>query len=923
MGKSALWWVCSVCLVLQWGCAGPGLKGTPFYSDDARTRTAAGAPDIEPVNLLPFFYYRQPVLLVLWPLFEKTDNHLALRPLFSVYDFKNNEPVYNVLWPLARFDTRSGRHRVFPFFWGANYFTAFPLYWHKGRPFGAQGGRSSLIPLWNYWKDARGSDLHIVWPIFHVRNRTDRVGWRAWPLIGSYTKIADQSVYRFFLWPLGHYARTTATGETDMAFLPFFLSMRDRENTFFLSPLAAAHSRKNGDGWHGVLPLYFTARYGAERTFGSLLGGFRKKGDQLTWAALPLFSGGASDGQSGGVAVLGPLAGARWQPDGGSHHVFPLYYRSRNEQGSRFYSLPVSRWSNASGASTTLVPPLLSWLKSSKQRKDLWLAGPLARFSWGKRGGAHHVFPLYYRNAQSGTFLSPLWMAGRHADGASWKTVPLLFWRSGDAERGRTLTPLFSTGYARATDTRWHTVLPLYYRHRSAAGSLFVTPLGGFRTTDEGRGWLVYPLASWGSRDATSGHQWFLAPLFHRNWDAQGASHHLLPFYYWDNRDGTFVSPLTASWSNAQGERTTLVPPLLSWLKSSEKRKDLWLAGPLAHFSWGERAGAHHIFPLYYRDRRANTFLSLPVSRWRSRGSDVWLVPPVLGGATIGATERDIFALLGLFRNRWGHRAHPPSGHLLPLYLYRGKKEVYTPLFGWNRGRNDGFYYPLTPLFGVRTGNRAGSWLFPLYSYARHEEEDRTSLRMLWGGYSRTAQRISSGLFPLFGYRNERPKIKENGEKRPGLYGPSFWSLPACWYKNQTRIPYPGRGSQKGEFRIVRNGFFPLWSYARDENSATGEVDRRSSFLAYLYRRRSQTKPPTEDGAAARIHERSSLLGILWRRERTDDRVDVESFPYITYRREGEEYKRITFLYRFFRYERSPAGTKLNLFFIPVLRAKG
>ena len=51
-------------------------------------------------------------------------------------------------------------------------------------------------------------------------------------------------------------------------------------------------------------------------------------------------------------------------------------------------------------------------------------------------------------------------------------------------------------------------------------------------------------------------------------------------------------------------------------------------------------------------------------------------------------------------------------------------------------------------------------------------------------------------------------------------------------------------------------------------------------------------------------------------------RTSVDVFPAITYDRKGDDFKKVTFLWRVFRYERGKDGRKLDLLFVPRVREK-
>ena len=91
-------------LLFVTGCSTTAMKGTPFYTGEYSRRQG---PVEDRVNIWPAFYYREPAVSVLWPLFEMTDDHVAVRPLFSVYGLDQTNHQYNVLWPLTEFDRRN------------------------------------------------------------------------------------------------------------------------------------------------------------------------------------------------------------------------------------------------------------------------------------------------------------------------------------------------------------------------------------------------------------------------------------------------------------------------------------------------------------------------------------------------------------------------------------------------------------------------------------------------------------------------------------------------------------------------------------------------------------------------------------------------------------------------------------------------
>ncbi|MCK4564328.1 MAG: hypothetical protein KAU94_06620, partial [Verrucomicrobia bacterium] len=214
-------------VVLLSGCATSSMKGTPFYTGEYEVREG---PAANRVNLWPILYYRDPALSVLWPLMEFTPDHLAVRPVYSIYGRESETPVYNVLWPIGRFDTESKDYRFFPVYWGDEYFNVFPLYWHNGDPLSGTG-YNSLFPFWILNRTKTGSGLHVMWPFYANYNYAECQGWRLWPLYGTKSDLDGQD--RFYAWPLGR-VRGDSAGASSYLF-PLYGYDKTPERTQFVS----------------------------------------------------------------------------------------------------------------------------------------------------------------------------------------------------------------------------------------------------------------------------------------------------------------------------------------------------------------------------------------------------------------------------------------------------------------------------------------------------------------------------------------------------------------------------------------------------------------------------------------------------------------------------------------------------------------
>ncbi len=708
------------------GCAAPEMKGTPFYSGEYEKRE--GPPE-DRIPLWPLLYYRDPALSVLWPIVELTEEHFAIRPIYSVYGTDEKEQIHNFLWPLGQIDEQLSESRVFPFFWWGGdkpedqYSVVFPLYWHRGEPYWGKRGHDALFPLWIYNRDGADYSTHFLWPIVHFERDGSERTWRVWPLFRNRQDGDDYD--RSFLWPLG-WAWADAD-ERGLCFMPVYWQSRSGdESAMFIFPVGWGGDDDGKSGWHMALPFYYTRGDEDGRLLVTLLGGFDRSGDETEWLFLPLLADGEYGETDGEASWLLGLVKREWSEANAKSRAIPIYWYERNND-----------------AKSLFVLPLLSGAEWSKDGHDVRLLACLIRRYGDPTTKQHHAVPFYYykRDENSRRFLSLPFSYGQNPDGSSWRVVPPLFYHDSSPDGSRLITPLWAHGSSERGKTKWHALIPFYLRRTSEDETLFVTALGGWKTKPEGTDWLFPPLLSGGSSGKDKGNVWVLAPLIHAEWDALHSAHHVLPFYYWDSEADTFLSPLAAQWHNEEGTKTTLVAPTLSWLRADGDRKDLWLLGPLAHFGWDkDKNKEQHVLPFYYWNSDTDTFVSPLFTSWRDGDARQRLFPPLLSLYSREGEQKDLWAALGIFHNRWGDPERPNEGHLLPLYAYDNKDNngwLYTPLFGWQNGGR-GFVYGPTPLFGVRTGDRrTGWWLWPLWSQEHETKTGNINNSFLWGEYTR------------------------------------------------------------------------------------------------------------------------------------------------------------------------------------------
>ena len=910
------------------GCSSVEMKGTPFYTGEYGIRQGHVE---DRVNVWPLLYYREPALSIAWPFIEKTDEHFALRPVFSVYGMDEAEGVYNVLWPIAQFNFQNDQYRIFPAFWGKSYACVFPLYWHEGHPLGPAGGYDTLFPLWSYSQDSHGYSAWFAGPLFHFKYRDHESGWHLGPLVGNYEN--DRDYYRFLLWPLYHRWSQDNEAKKGSALLPVYWASHDRERSRFFSLLYSGGRNNAGDDrWSLLLPLFYSRQAGNERTVATLLGGYHADQDGAAWVAIPALSGGRRTADSGDFWLLGALAHRGWDAHHTNSYVAPLFYRERSANDSLFVSLP---WSSGVSADSSweLVPPVYYHLqtKTSEARVSLL-------YAQGRSEESHSewstLIPFYYRSKSPDESMLATLLGGYSTDAGAhrWRIYPLLSWgsRAGDASDLWLVAPFFHSRSVRGEVTQQH-LLPLYFRNRDS--STILSPL--FARWNGGEGsvhTLLPPLLSFYSTSPKVSDLWALAGLGHFSWGTEAQSEHVLPLYYRNFKTGTFVSAACMRWGEEKS-RTTVIPPALSWYTQRPLCSDLWMLGPIAHMSWGEDATTSHVFPFYYTDTRQDLFASLLYTSWTDAGVTNRVIPPLLSAYSINGNKRELNALLGMLHQRWGEGT--PEGYLFPLYYYDGAKTFLTPLFGWNTTGDTQYVYPATPLLGFWRGHKTGGWLFPLFSYRSEKDGSDYGGNFLWGWYGRGGGTSGSCLLPLYWYRNRGDAPPANAPATVGTYGKTVWSLPICWYRNEVVVhqAYTPAGTSTLVGRpipgtIVRtedksNGCFPLWSYSRSSDPGLNCGETSGSFLLLLYDFLHTVKPDAAAPDGRDEYVRSRVLWRLWHYERANNDVSVDVFPSITYDRRGDTFRKTSFLWRFFRYEHGPDGKKMDLLFLPVVRTKG
>ena len=159
-------------LALFAGCATKEMKSTPFYEGNDVAYT--GRPE-DRVNVWPVVYWREPVGSVLWPLISFSDDHFALRPLYSQYEADGRIAEMNFLYPLIQIDFTNRSARICPVY-----------SWYRNR--------SLLTPIF-YWN----SDGTLLTPLYGEFTRNDTTNLYVTPLYGEMSGRRNGS-WLFPLW---------------------------------------------------------------------------------------------------------------------------------------------------------------------------------------------------------------------------------------------------------------------------------------------------------------------------------------------------------------------------------------------------------------------------------------------------------------------------------------------------------------------------------------------------------------------------------------------------------------------------------------------------------------------------------------------------------------------------------------------------
>jgi hypothetical protein len=459
---------CAIALLaLAAGCGEMYMKGTPFYTGEY---SKPQGPPEKRVNLWPLAYYHEPALSVLWPFGEWTDDHVALRPLGSVYKLDKPNQNWCLAWPMVDLDFDSHEYQVIPFFWGKDHFVAapivwwyedtkaiFPVVWWKDGftvfPFAwyQKDDYLALLPFWYYYDYGKGHyDAHALWPLVEVLNKENKTGWRVWPFVGHYTEGGRR--YDYALWPLCHYARDG--DEITRVAVPFYFEQGDKNK-----------------GWWLLLPLAYRSKDGKDSTLITPLWSEGKRGEE-NWKLLVPFFYQSADPANATEKLITPLwsegkrGTERWQA------LIPLFYHEADaSKGTQTLVTPLLARSKSPERTEWTAVPILSSVAWGKGEKDVWLLAPLVHARWGGDNVEHHVFPFYAYDRNKKEFLS-LPVSWRTKEDKGYVNVAGLLahysWKDDGERELKWLLPLGSTWWNTQRGEKGAYLIPFFSWKRSA-----------------------------------------------------------------------------------------------------------------------------------------------------------------------------------------------------------------------------------------------------------------------------------------------------------------------------------------------------------------------------------------------------------------------------------------------------------------------
>jgi len=626
---------------------------------------------------------------------RKDRSHAIVFPLF--WRFRKADAVSTLLFPLfyASSDKTHSTTAIFPllYFSGTDgrdsYRIQVPFYFHMVD--GRIGTSTTVTPVYFHYQDRKGYAAGVpplvfwggggvrrhfaLFPIFWRFRDQDRD--RTTTVVANYLHRTEGGETTDAFFPLFHYrrgAKPGGTDETSLTLFPIFHYRRDAQTTIFASPLAMwSRSAERQVGFAGPYFWYRDKTISARGVPLLYLDHTQLDTGERTRMWGPYV---ALDGPFHHARALFPLWAHYRNPKEQGTYVFPTFFRLRKQDGYRLDTFFPLLWLSRSPTShTTVVGPYFThhspsgsssglipfYLSSHNKKRDL-LVTPLfvahhdrekgirRVVSWlyyqssGRDGTFRSVFPLWWQKSDENTSKAvgfPLYwhFADRHA-GTSTSVLGPLYWARNGSERTRGLLPLFWYSRDQQKGSASHALMPLFYERHSPRSFTFLTALGGYSHTPEGRWWYAGNfvwLNSWKASFHTFFPLWFyhrdkatdtrtvvIPPLLHYSQTSPERSLSTWLLLFWHKRNitssatyglplvydfhsyhqsrFTMVLPLFFRYKNEASATTTTVAPL--YFRHSSPTDSTTIAFPLLWRFWSPQRSTTIVFPFYVGVRR-------------------------------------------------------------------------------------------------------------------------------------------------------------------------------------------------------------------------------------------------------------------------------------------------------------------------------
>ncbi len=873
--RPAMLLILALSLALAAGCSRHTLKATPIW--DLEYHEARG-PAEDRVNLWPLFYWRDPALAILWPLYTATDSGHALAPLYE-YERETDRlrllAIHPNLPAVGQLDSQRQTYRLLTAGWDRKQkeIYCFPFYFQDY----TEGWESLLIlPAWYHDKNGVWTPL-LTWrkdlkgalgPIFlrststHHANQTPSHRYYApWPLVAWWTAPDERELRA---WPLFRYAREDNGRQFHIAELLLRRKWdASSESGLVLAGLGGWKRHPDGSHAHWLAPLYSAKADQA--------------GKRELWT-LPLSR--KSDGATTETLALAGLGGWERHADGRHiHWLTPLWKADRQADGSSsFFSLPYYHRADADGEQTNIL--LAGYIRRHTADADYHsLLFPLAHRWRSEDSASHAVLPLY--------------MTRREADGTrEFYSLPIS-WRDDGTLRN---LGLFLFHHRELDGQYYSTALwPLAHRWGGADGQTgrALLPLYYDQMTSDGERLMLTPLVSLGrggERDFTN----ILGPIFHASREGEQRDRHVL-------------FPLFHSSASRAGHTRTLLPLYHDRLTSSGERL---LLTPLASFERGgrseftnilgplyldHRAGDEHyrtiLFPLWHEvDSKDEHFKALlPLAAW-SRGKDDRAFYSLLFSK--GRTADSQFLNIGTLLFRHSRKPDYVSTDLL------------WPLVNWDRDlKHESRGWRVFPIASYRRSPTESFYQSMMVSRGRNltpevelraemvQEHRRRHERATTGRPITTSRQLSSDDMLLGLVHRERNLTATSARK-------AEHAADAVVLEAATGGDHHALVMEFGERRESR--VFPFYFHESDDKQALATL----LWRLYDYRRE------TTGGDSYRRHR---VLWRLYHCESLGEHTSTDMFPFLAWDRHADSgHGKFSFAGGLIEYTRDENGRRLR-----------